>query len=57
MVYHVYQDEAGDWRWRLVARNNRIVADSGEGYTRPADVWRALRRVKVELYRAPIVFD
>ena len=29
----VYQDKAGGWRWRLRARNGRIVADSGEGYS------------------------
>lgn len=27
----VYQDDAGEWRWRLKARNGKIVA-SGEGY-------------------------
>jgi uncharacterized protein YegP (UPF0339 family) len=30
----VYRDATGDWRWRLVASNGRIVADSGEGYRR-----------------------
>ena len=28
----VYQDIAGGWRWRLVARNGRILADSAESY-------------------------
>ena len=28
----VYQEANGDWRWRLVAENGNIVADSGEGY-------------------------
>ncbi|RRW46565.1 DUF1508 domain-containing protein [Pseudomonas luteola] len=23
---------SGDWRWRLVANNGKIIADSGEGY-------------------------
>jgi len=33
-AYHfeLYQDKAGEHRWRLVAPNNRIVADSAEGY-------------------------
>jgi uncharacterized protein YegP (UPF0339 family) len=38
----VYQDRAGEWRWRLLAANNRIVADSGEGYTRMRDCERAI---------------
>ncbi len=29
--YQFYQDPRGEWRWRLKARNGRIVA-SGEGY-------------------------
>lgn len=28
----VYQDNAGEWRWRRKAGNGEIVADSGEGY-------------------------
>lgn len=23
---------AGDWRWRMKAKNGRVVAESGEGY-------------------------
>jgi uncharacterized protein YegP (UPF0339 family) len=41
----VYQDDKGEWRWRRVAPNNEIVADSGEGYTRRADAERAAERV------------
>ena len=32
-----YRDRAGEWRWRLKARNGRILADSAEGYTRYRD--------------------
>lgn len=31
--FRIYQDNAGGWRWRLLAANNYIVADSGESYT------------------------
>jgi uncharacterized protein YegP (UPF0339 family) len=27
-----YNDKKKEWRWRAVARNGLIVADSGEGY-------------------------
>jgi uncharacterized protein YegP (UPF0339 family) len=30
--FEIYNDTQGDWRWRLRARNGRIVADSAEGY-------------------------
>lgn len=48
----VYQDAAGEWRWKLVAANGRIMADSGEGYTRRRDAYRALATVMGELYQA-----
>jgi len=34
-----YEDEAGEWRWRLVAGNGEVVAH-GEGYTRREDAQR-----------------
>lgn len=30
-TFQVYEDAAGEWRWRLVAGNNEVIA-SGEGY-------------------------
>lgn len=32
MKFEAYQDAAGEWRWRLKAKNGRVVADSAEGY-------------------------
>ena len=28
----VYKDTAGEWRWRMMSGNGRVVAESGEGY-------------------------
>lgn len=42
--FEVFQDKAGGFRFRLVARNNRIIA-VGESYTRERDAWRAAARV------------
>jgi uncharacterized protein YegP (UPF0339 family) len=28
----VYQDAKGEYRWQALARNNQVIADSGEGY-------------------------
>jgi hypothetical protein len=28
----VYEDDRGEYRWRAIAGNGRIVATSGEGY-------------------------
>lgn len=31
---HIYKDRKKEWRWSLISRNGKIVACSGEGYTR-----------------------
>ena len=41
-----YEDKAGEFRWRLVAANNRIVAESGEGYVDRHGVLRAIHMIK-----------
>jgi uncharacterized protein YegP (UPF0339 family) len=28
----VYRDDSDEWRWRAIARNGEVVADSAEGY-------------------------
>lgn len=43
--FTVYQDVAGEWRWRLVAANGRIIAH-GESHTRARDAWRAVETVR-----------
>ena len=42
-TFRIYQGRDG-WRWRAVRANGRIVADSGEAYTRKGDARRALWR-------------
>lgn len=39
----VYQDEQHQWRWRALARNNRNVANGGEGYHNREDMMDAIR--------------
>ena len=46
LMYRVYKDVEGEWRWRLKARNNRTVADSGEGYHNRGDCLAAIGLVK-----------
>ena len=36
---------ADGWRWRLVARNGRIVADSAEAYSTPRNCDRAIATI------------
>ena len=44
--FRVYEDGAGEWRWRLVAGNGRVIADSGEGYRHRQDCLHAIELVK-----------
>ncbi|MFC3326221.1 YegP family protein [Mesorhizobium cantuariense] len=30
--FELYIDDRGSWRWRFLASNYKIIADSGEGY-------------------------
>lgn len=46
MTFELYEDQAGEWRWRLVAANGNIVADSGEGYASKQGAKRGIRSVK-----------
>jgi uncharacterized protein len=34
MKFIVYKDAKNEFRWRLIARNGKIVADSSESYKR-----------------------
>jgi uncharacterized protein YegP (UPF0339 family) len=40
--FEVYRDSANEWRWRLRAPNDKIVADSGEGYAKLPNVRTAI---------------
>ncbi len=42
-ILEVYQDRSGQYRWRLKAKNGKIVADGSESYTRRRDVVRAAK--------------
>jgi uncharacterized protein len=46
MDFVIYQDAAKEWRWRLWAPNNRVMADSGEGYKHKDDCIDAIKLIK-----------
>ncbi|SDZ97963.1 Uncharacterized conserved protein YegP, UPF0339 family [Haloplanus vescus] len=43
----VYEDQGGEYRWRLVHDNGNLLADSGEGYSTKSNARRALRSVQL----------
>lgn len=46
MRFEIYQDGSDLWRWRLVAKNNKVIADGSEGYLSERNVMRALQTVQ-----------
>jgi uncharacterized protein YegP (UPF0339 family) len=41
----LFRDKRGQWRFRAVARNHKIIAQS-EGYTRKANALKAVRLLR-----------
>lgn len=54
MTFEVYEDKEGKWRWRLIAANHEIVADSGQSYTSRNEARLAADRVRRGAGGAPI---
>jgi uncharacterized protein YegP (UPF0339 family) len=52
--FEIYKDKDDEYRWRLQDSNNKIIADSAEGYTRKESVERAIPNVKDAVARAVI---
>jgi uncharacterized protein YegP (UPF0339 family) len=52
--FEIYRDDAGEYRWRLQDDNNRVIADSSEGYTEKRTVERAIPNVKDAAARATV---
>lgn len=47
MRFEIYlSTKDSQYRWHLKAKNGRLIADSGEGYTRMHDCQRAVQRVR-----------
>lgn len=44
--FELYKDKSGEYRWRFRADNNKIIADSGEGYINKSDCEHGIELVK-----------
>lgn len=54
MKFEIYKDAKGEWRWRLRAKNGRIVADSAEGYKKRASVANAVLNLVFFVREGPV---
>lgn len=55
MKFIIYSDKAEKVRWRLVAKNGKTVADSGEGYNSVGNARRAIKSFLREVGAAEVV--
>jgi uncharacterized protein YegP (UPF0339 family) len=56
-VFDVYKDTRGEWRWRLWAKNGKIVADSAESYRNKAHTITMCDRLTDGLGRSAVAVE
>lgn len=54
MKYKIYRDKKGEWRWKAIVKNGRIIADSAEGYKRRYGCHKSLIAFRNMAMYAPI---
>lgn len=53
-TFELYEDRAGEWRWRLVHDNGNIIANGGQGYSSKRRAREGIRSVKRNASGAPV---
>ncbi len=46
MIYFIFKDRSNQWRWRLMAENQRVIADSAEDYWNRRECLAGIERMK-----------
>lgn len=46
MKFVLIRNKRKEWRWKLLARNNKSIAISGESYKRSGDCLKAINMVR-----------
>ena len=55
MIFEVYKDRAGEWRWRMKATNGLIIGDSGQGYANKSELLDMVDKIRVGARDATVV--
>jgi len=55
MKFVLYRDKRGEFRWRLVAANGKIVATSSEGYKNKKDCQAMIEAIQKDGPRTSLV--
>lgn len=51
--FYLSTRKSRDWRWRIIAENRLVLADSGQGYSRRIDAVRGAELVIGQTIDAP----
>lgn len=46
MKFEIYKDSRGEFRWRFVSSNGRIIADGSEGYSSESNALNGINIIK-----------
>ena len=46
MIFHLFEDADGNWRWRLVTADESVLAECSVAYPRKEDCRAAIQLVK-----------
>ncbi len=46
MKFEIYKDSRGDFRWRFVSSNGKIIADGSEGYSSEANAINGINIIR-----------
>jgi len=57
MEFHVFQDKAGRWRWRLLAKDRSVLAESAYGYPDKADCHASIEKFRGTSFETPVFED
>lgn len=56
--FQTYKDPNGEFRWRLLADNHEIIAQSSEGYSSKTGVGRSIEILKeAGLSGSPVIYE
>ena len=57
LVFDVYRDVQGGWRWRLWSKNGKVVADSAESYRNKDHAIRMCDRIAEGAWLAAVAVE
>ena len=57
MEFHVFQDKAGRWRWRLLAKDRSVLAESAYGYPDKGDCHASIEKFRGTSFETPVFED